>query len=153
MKWYATSIRFDRLLSFGLYATSIAVTVAKESVRYIYCQQLLDSTLQSQMMFCCHSKCHMVRFRCGGRNGPLFPTSPGDSRGSNLKNITSKASSLIGTITVKRIRLSSHFELIIPWIIEVSIRSYLERAKYSFGCHWELRGGRWVELKQVSNCI
>jgi len=91
-----------------------SVTVAKQSIRYINPYQLLDSTLQPEMMFSRHSKCHMFSFTSASSNGPLFSTSPGDPSISNLKDMSRKPSSCIETIAVRCIHISSHFELIIP---------------------------------------
>jgi len=77
------------------------------------------------MMFCHHSKCHILSLAGRGSNGLLFPTSPGDSRVSKLKHIVRKIPSGIEAIAIKCMHTHSQFELNISRIDQVSVLKFL----------------------------
>jgi len=86
----------------------------------------LTTTLEPEMMFCRHSMCHILSLTGRSSSRLLFPTSPGNSRVSKLKNISRKSPSGIEVITVRCIRICSQLALIIPRIKNVSVVRSLE---------------------------
>jgi len=128
------------------------VAITKQGCRNIHFSQLLGSTFQPEMMFRCHSQCHIHSLGSTGSNGLLFPTSPVDSSDFKLNNVSRKASSCIYTIAVRHIRICRYFELIIPWFKHMSILRLWEIWKFRFVCIKVCNRGTRVELRKVSEC-